>query len=465
MELYSLVPAITVLALAVITKKALEPLIVGCVAGYILLTFLKPELGSFPENFIHGLKQIIAQNLNSELIWVILVCLLYGSFVQLVISSGGVDTIGIYSCQFVKTKKQSLIMTYWLGFIFFLDDYLNALAVGNTMRGIADQFQISREKLAYVISLVCVPITVIIPLSTWTIFYGTQLINANVIDTNNPILAFMYTIPYNFSAWISLLFGLLVVYEFVPNFGKIKIAEKQAEDSKSKTIVMDDPKRIENKKGKIYHFALPLFVLIFFTIFQLKDWHTLTIYNFHDNIDALRGVMVAVAFTYVLNWVTGVMSFNQVSNNFVKGFETIVFVLAILTMTYLLKDIQSKLGFNTFVEDALKSILSKKFLPMIIFMFVGFISFSTGSNWGVYAILVPVVSALAISVGANIWLTQGALVSATVWGAAACFFSDNRVLTAQSTQTNMMSHAVSQFMPQLIIYALSSILYLIFGLL
>ncbi len=102
---------------------------------------------------------------------------------------------------------------------------------------------------------------------------------------------------------------------------------------------------------------------------------------------------------------------------------------------------------------------------MIIFMFVGFISFSTGSNWGVYAILVPVVSALAISVGANIWLTQGALVSATVWGAAACFFSDNRVLTAQSTQTNMMSHAVSQFTPQLIIYALSSILYLIFGLL
>ena len=84
MELYSLVPAITVLALAVITKKALEPLIVGCVAGYILLTFLKPELGSFPENFIHGLKQIIAQNPNSELIWVILVCLLYGSFVQLV---------------------------------------------------------------------------------------------------------------------------------------------------------------------------------------------------------------------------------------------------------------------------------------------------------------------------------------------------------------------------------------------
>lgn len=463
MELYSLVPGITVLTLAVITKKALEPLIVGCVVGYTLLTFLKPELGSFPENFIHGLKQIIAKNPNSELIWVILVCILYGSFVQLVVSSGGVDAIGAYSRRFIKTKKQSLIMTYWLGFIFFLDDYLNVLAVGNTMKGITDQFQISREKLAYVISLVCVPITVIIPLSTWSIFYGTQLINANVIDTSNPILAFMYTIPYNFSAWISLLLGLLVVYEFVPNFGKIKIAEKQVQNSINKTFVTDE--HIENKKGKIYHFVLPLFVLIFFTIFQFKDWHTLTIYNFHDNIDALRGIMIAVAFTYILNWSTGAMSLDQASSNFVKGLETIVFVLAVLTMAYLLKDIQSKLGFNTLVEDALKSILSKKFLPMIIFMFVGFISFSTGSNWGVYAILVPVVSALAISVGANIWLTQGALVSATVWGAAACFFSDNRVLTAQSTQTNMMSHAVSQFTPQLIIYALSSILYLIFGLL
>lgn len=463
MELYSLVPAITVLILAIITQKALEPLIIGCVVGYALLAFSKPELGSFPENFIHGLKQIIAKNPNSELIWVILVCILYGSFIQLIISSGGLETIGAYSRRFIKTKKQSLIMTYWLGFVFFLDDYLNALAVGNTMRNITDQFQISREKLAYVISLVCVPITVIIPISTWTIFYGTQLINANVVDVNNPIHAFIYTIPYNFSAWISLFFGFLVVHEFVPNFGKIRIAEERVQDNDIKPFFTNDHQNIGNKKGKIYHFVLPLLVLIFFTIFQVKDWRTLTIHNFHSNIDALRGIMIAVTFTYVLNWATGAMSLDQVSNSFVKGLETIVFVLAVLTMAYLLKDIQSKLGFNTFIEDALKSILSKKFLPMIIFMFVGFISFSTGSNWGVYAVLVPVVSTLAISVEANIWLTQGALVSATVWGAAACFFSDNRVLTAQSTQTNMISHAISQFTPQLIIYALSSILYLIFG--
>ena len=465
MELYSLAPAITVLTLAAITKKALESLIVGCVVGYILLAFFRPELGGFPENFTYSLKQTIAKNPNSELIWVILVCILYGSFIQLVISSGGVTTIGIYSRRFVKTRKHALIMTYWLGFIFFLDDYLNALAVGNTMRSITDQFRVSREKLAYVISLVCVPVTVIIPLSTWTIFYGTQLINANVINTSNPILAFMYTIPYNFSAWISLLFGLLVVYEFVPNFGKIKIAEKKAADSNTQTSAASDHEDIENQKGKIYHFLLPLFVLIFFTIFQFRDWHTLTIYNFHSKIDALRGIMVAVTFTYILNWATGVMSLDQVSNNFIKGLETIVFVLAVLTMAYLLKEIQSKLGFNTFVESVLKNILSKEFLPMLVFMFVGLVGFSTGSNWGVYAVLVPVVSAVAISVGANIWLTQGALVSATVWGAAASFFSDNRILTAQSTQTNMMSHAISQFAPQLIIYTLSSILYLIFGLL
>ena len=140
-------------------------------------------------------------------------------------------------------------------------------------------------------------------------------------------------------------------------------------------------------------------------------------------------------------------------------------MLVVLGFTYLLKDVQSSLGFEAFVQEKLSGIswLTGKTLPFVVFLVVCWVCWATGSNWGIYAILVPVVALLAQTLGAHFWLTQGALASGTVWGAAACFFSDNRVLTAQACKIDMMKHGISQFPYQLIILAVSSVLYLIAG--
>jgi len=159
------------------------------------------------------------------------------------------------------------------------------------------------------------------------------------------------------------------------------------------------------------------------------------------------------------------MKFNDLSDNFVKGLETITFVLVVLGFTYLLKDVQGALGFDSFVEAKLNGIswLNNATLPAVVFLVVSGICWATGSNWGIYAILVPSTALLSQSLGAHFWLTQGALASGTVWGAAACFFSDNRVLTAQSCKVDMMQHGTSQFPYQLIILAVSTVLYFIAG--
>ncbi|TBR20351.1 MAG: hypothetical protein EPO57_00175 [Chitinophagaceae bacterium] len=480
---YALVPAFIVLGLAMITRKALEPLIVGCAVGFLMMaTHGIPELAdaafpafadlemdaarnvAFPLNMLQGLEDTIARSIHDGgLIWVILVCILYGAFVQLLVASGGVNAIANYSTKYVKNKKHSLIMTYFLSFFFFIDDYLSALSVGNTMRPITDKYKVSRDKLAMVISFVCVPITIIIPISTWTIFYGTQLMGVESVaaSNSNAVAAFMNTIPYNFSAIVSLIIGALVVFKFLPDSKAIKNAELLAETSESKN---DNESGSDQQKGSLLNFLVPLGVLIFFTIFPYP-WEWGAGYVFTENIDALRGIVTAVVLTYLGYLLFRVMKFSDISDNFVKGLETITFVLVVLGFTYLLKDVQGALGFDTFVEAKLNGIsfLNSNTLAMIVFVVVGLICWATGSNWGIYAILVPSVALLSQSLGANFWLTQGALASGTVWGAAACFFSDNRVLTAQSCKIDMMKHGVSQFSYQVIILVISSVLYLLAG--
>lgn len=480
---HALVPAFTVLGVAIITRKALEPLIIGCTIGFVLLAMQGGSKEYFPEgvgmifplNMFDGLFSSIARDAHDQgLIWVILVCILYGAFVQLLVASGGIKAVARYSENHIHNKKQSLIMSYFLSFFFFLDDYLSALSVGNTMRPITDKYGVSREKLALILSLVCVPLTIIFPISTWTIFYGSQLaaIPGGVLDgmgkvITSPIEAFLYTIPYNFSAWLSLILGALIVFQFVPDSKGIKEAEANVEP-----IDLDNLKVAKKpNQGKLAYFALPLLVLVWCTIFpypwDMDYWGSITPSTeaIFGSIDALRGIITAVVFTYLYFLVFKVIKFNKISKHFVLGLETITFVLTVLGFTYLLKDVQNALGFNEFVVSHLEGIgwLNGATLPFVVFALVSWICWATGSNWGIYAILVPTTALLSHTLGANFWLAQGALASGSVWGAAACFFSDNRVLISQSCKVDMMKHGISQFPYQLIIFGASCILYLIAG--
>lgn len=479
---YALVPAFIVLGLAIISRRALEPLIVGCSVGFVLMPHHgDPALVSevfgygaerglkFPLNMLSALEDTISRaGHNYGLMWVVLLTLLYGAFIQLLISSGGITALAAASKKYVKTKRHSMVMTALLSAMFFLDDYLNALTSGNTAKPVTDRFNLSREKLALIISLVCLPVAIISPISTWTLFYGTQLLTIDSVAAlnNNPISAYANTILFNFSAWISLIVAVVVVWGIIPDFKGIRNAEEKA-GVMTKGWVNEDEQGTEHKAGKLWHFTVPLLALMVFTILPYPtEWSAelFTMQEITANIDGLRGVATAFAFTYILYFITGVMSLKSLSDNFVRGMESMTLVLVLLGFTYMLKEVQYVLGFNSFIGEKLSGVLNPKLLPVVIFLVVSGISWATSSGWGIYAILIPLTVVLSAETGAHFWLVQGALVSGTVWGVAACFFSDNRLLISQSTGINMIDHATTQFPYQVLILLVSGCLYLLAGL-
>ena len=481
-EWYALVPAFIVLGLAIMSRRALEPLIVGCSVGFVLMPHHgDPALVSevfgygaerglkFPLNMLSALEDTISRaGHNYGLMWVVLLTLLYGAFIQLLISSGGITALAAASKKYVKTKRHSMVMTALLSAMFFLDDYLNALTSGNTAKPVTDRFNLSREKLALIISLVCLPVAIISPISTWTLFYGTQLLTIDSVAAvnNNPISAYANTILFNFSAWISLIVAVVVVWGIIPDFKGIRHAEKKA-GVLAKGRENDDEQDAVQDVGKLWHFTVPLLALMVFTILPYPtEWSAdlFTMQEITANIDGLRGVATAFAFTYLLYFITGVMSLKSLSDNFVRGMESMTLVLVLLGFTYMLKEVQYVLGFNSFIGEKLSGVLNPRLLPVVIFLVVSGISWATSSGWGIYAILIPLTVVLSAETGAHFWLVQGALVSGTVWGVAACFFSDNRLLISQSTGINMIDHATTQFPYQVIILLVSGFLYLLAGL-
>ena len=179
--------------------------------------------------------------------------------------------------------------------------------------------------------------------------------------------------------------------------------------------------------------------------------------------DALKGVMIGVAFTFIFYLVIRLGSFQQLSETIFTGFNSMVYALALVVMSYILKEVGDTMGLTEYVIGGVKPLINKELLPVLIFISVSLITYTTGSSWGVYAVVIPIVIPLAQSLGANVLMSIGAVVSTGVFGANACLYSDATILTAQSTGTNNIKHSLSQLPLALLAFALTAIIYLVLG--
>jgi Na+/H+ antiporter NhaC len=489
MGIYSLIPPLIVVILAIKTKSSLIPLLAGCVIGYIMLAFMhvdevtgaihfgieevqnldgentstkiKETLLTFPENFINGLYQVLMTNERSDgtyfnsLLWVLIVCALFGPFIQLIIASGGVFALRQKANRYLKTKKDSLLASYFLGIIFFVDDYLSALSVGATMRHITDQNKIPREYLGYIIGAVSVPLTVVVPISTWTVYVGGLMKEYGTYSEDTSALQiFLETIPYNIYAWVALLLGLFFALGWMPIFKKMKKANDRVEKTNetiapdSESLSMEVKQEVKDENATIWAFILPMLVLV-----------TATIYF---DFDVYMGISLALTFLLLYYWIAKILPFSKIVELFETGFKSMTFVLTVLVITYLFKQCCDDLGLTDFVVAGVRS-FPKEYLPVMLFLFIGPISIATGSAWGVYAIITPIVFALGQETGANTLLLMGALISAGIWGVNTCFYSDQRILIAASTESNMTAQAQSQLPYVMIAGGISALIFLILG--
>ncbi len=422
-----LIPPLVVVVLAVWMRRAFEPLLVGCLVGFLLIGWKE-----FPGNFVNALTETLQ---HKDMVWVILVCGLYGSLIHLIIQSGSVFAFGEMVLERVRTRSSALLMSWFMGLFVFIDDYMSALATGVTMRKITDRFRISREMLAFMVNAMAAPVCVLVPMSTWSIYVGKLLEDNKVVGQNGGFDGFLATIPYMFYPWLVIGIALLVALGKLPLPARLKAAEARAQEtgqlSPPNSPISATGDSVPAHFAKPIFFLLPLVVLIGATLLLDKD--------------ALKGVLAALVFTFLLYGLAGVMRFTEVTDGIFEGFKSMVFALAILTMSYVLKTVGDKMGLTPFVIQSVQPILSKELLAGAIFACLSIISYTTASSWGLYAVAIPIVVPLAQAMGANVWLALAAVISSGAFGSQASFFSDVTVLTSTSTECNNMELSYAQF--------------------
>ncbi len=451
----SLIPPLIVVIIALWTRLSLEPLIIGILSGYIIIDFMAPDT-----NFFDATIDSFYITLQDELmVWVIMVCCLYGAIINLMIRSGGVLKFGNTMLNKIDTRKKSLITSWIFGTFLFVDDYLNALTSGTTMKKITDHYKVPREMLAFIVSSTAVTVCVIVPISTWVIFIGKLMEDNALAAQGDGLKAYWNIIPYISYGWVQYLLVPLVIFGVVPVIGKMKKAINRAESSgqlipnnseefKLEVQVFDSMHPPE-KKSNIWFLVLPMLVLISATI--LLD------------MDALKGVIVALVFTIIYYGIKKVATFKVLSESAIEGMKSMLYALVLLVLSYVLKNLGDDMGLTQYVINSVDGNVTAAFLPLVIFLTLGAIAFATGNSWGLYAIAIPMVIPLATALSCDIWLCIGAVVSAGAFGAHACFYSDATILASQGTECNNYEHGITQLPFALISFSITCIVYIVLG--
>lgn len=446
--IFSLVPTLVVVGLALWTRRTIESLLAGTVVGLFMVAPTEPLT----------LAAEISLNvmMNETVGWVILVCGFMGSLIALFIRTGAVTAFTNAVISRVETRRGGLLTAWVLGLFLFVDDYLNSIAVGAAMRKVTDNFKTSREMLAYVVDSTAAPVSVIIPISTWAVFFGALLVENGVAPEGQGVQFYIQAIPYMFYAWAAILIVPLVIVGVIPTIGPMKRAEARA-----RTGVTVPPgaeyieaanRSITTKEGLQGHpaeFIVPMVIL------ALSTWYF--------DYDFLKGIYLTLALYIAMIAVRRTLTVDETYNAVMDGFKTMFEPLAALVAAYLLDEINGRMGLSQFVIDSISPHMTAEMLPVTIFLSMGALSFATGSNWGVFVIVLPIVTTLANSLGADMTLVIGATLSASTFGSHACFYTDATVLTAQAAGTTPYQHAITQIPYALFAAAIAAVLYLIVG--
>ncbi|MFG6178007.1 Na+/H+ antiporter NhaC family protein [Halomonas sp. THAF12] len=423
----SLVPSLIVLVVAIATHRTLEALAIGALSGLVMLQ---------PEDFVGELADIsLSVMMNETIAWLILVCGLMGGFIAMLEKSGCTLSFSHFMTRLVKTRRQSMLSTAALGVLIFIDDYLNALATSAAMKRLTDRFGVSREKLAYIVDSTAAPICILVPISTWAVYFA-ELLETNGATEGPGMGLYIASIPFMLYGWVAMGLVLLVASGKLPDLGPMKAAEARARAGQpipdgAPDAALDDTTPTQSPWRGVFNFVAPMAVLIGASAYF--------------EIDLLKGVMVATLFTLVLYLVQRLATFASLMDGIMDGFRTMMLPLAIVAVGFVLREVNDQLGMTQFMIDALAPYLTPALLPALVFVSMAVVVFATGSSWGVFVISIPIVVPMAQHMDAPMPLVVGALLSASSFGSHACFFSDSSVLSSQGSGCLPMQHGLTQF--------------------
>lgn len=444
-----LIPTALVFGLALWTRRPIESLLSGSVLGLLML---------HGAGFVAALAEAsVAVLTDPDVAWVILVCGLMGGVIGLLLRTGSTASFTEQVSARVNGARGALLASWGLGIFMFVDDYLNSLAVGSAMRDITDRYRVARERLAYVVDSTAAPISVIIPYSTWGAFFAGLIMANDLAPEGEGLAVYISAIPYMLYAWAAVALVPFVVAGAIPSLGAMRAADQRAQETG--ITVPPEAAHIEaanqsirpkpGLKVGVWFFVLSMIALVVTTIASGND--------FLVGLYLTLGLMVF----YVL--ARRHLSLQESFDTIIDGFKTMLEPLAVLVAAFILKEVNDDLGLASWVVGALQPLLTAETLPAAVFVIMGLVSFLTGSNWGVFVIVLPIVAALGQGLDADMTLLIGATLSASTFGSHACFYSDATVLTAQATGCTPFQHALTQLPYALIAAGLALMGYLLIG--
>ena len=461
---WSLVPPIIAIGLALITKEVYSSLFVGILVGAFFSTGgFHPVLAM--DNLLN--EGIVAAVSGTAGIFVFLVVL--GVLVALVNKAGGSAAFGAWAEKNIHSRAGAMIATFILGVLIFIDDYFNCLTVGSVMRPVTDRQKISRAKLAYLIDATAAPICMIAPISSWAAAV------ASYAPEGQGLSLFIKAIPFNFYSLLTFVFIIgLVVLKF--DFGPMKLHEMNAM-LKGDLYTSGDKAESEavepNSRGKVIDLILPVVVLIVVCVLALiyvgGYFAGETFVNAFANTDATVGLpwggIVALAITIIYLMVRRVVTFKEAMDCIPKGFIAMVPAILILTFATALKNMTGLLGADVYVAGLMEGAAAglAKFLPAIIFVVACILAFSTGTSWGTFGILIPIVVAIYPATDPLMIIGMSACLAGAVCGDHCSPISDTTIMSSAGAECNHINHVSTQLPYAITVAAISFVTYILAG--
>ena len=463
---WALIPPIVAIVLALITKEVYSSLFIGILVGGLFYSGFSFET-TLTHIFNDGFVAVLSDSYN---VGILIFLVILGAMVSLMNRAGGSAAFGHFAKQKIKSRVGAQLATVALGVLIFIDDYFNCLTVGSVMKPVTDEHKVSRAKLAYLIDATAAPVCIIAPISSWAAAVS------GFVEGEDGFSIFIRAIPYNFYAILTIVMMVSLVLMNV-DFGPMKLHEANARKGDLFSMKEKNTGKEQipfNPKGKVIDLLIPIITLIIFCVIGMiytgGFFEGAGFVEAFSNSDASVGLALgsicALIITVIIYLIRRVLSFKECMDCLPEGFKAMVPAILILTFAWTLKAMTDSLGAATFVAEMMKQSAGSlmNFLPAIIFLVGCFLAFSTGTSWGTFGILIPIVVAVFAESNPQLMIISiSACMAGAVCGDHCSPISDTTIMASAGAQCNHVNHVSTQLPYALVAAAISFITYIVAG--
>ena len=474
--LWALLPPVTAIGLALMTKEVYSSLFAGILTGGVIYAAASSTgfEGMFTAIVQDGFTANLADSYN---VGILIFLVVLGIIVALMNKAGGSRAYGEWAAAHIKSRAGACLSTFLLGVLIFVDDYFNCLTVGSVMRPVTDKYKVSRSKLAYLIDSTAAPVCIIAPISSWAAAVS------GTVDGVNGIQLFISTIPYNLYALLTLLMVVFIVLTGM-DYGPMKLHEINAEKGDlftARSTVYNKDDAPAHSKGRVIDLLLPVLVLIILCVVgMVYSGGLFSGMNFIDafaGCDAAYGLslgsMGALLLIILYYLCRRVLTFSECMDSIAAGFKQMVPAILILTFAWTLKSMTNLLEAGTFVSGIVESATAIRILlPLLLFVVAVGLSFATGTSWGTFGILIPIVTSIfsadlvnveETGIPAIVVICISACLAGAVCGDHCSPISDTTIMASTGAQCDHVNHVSTQLPYALTVAAVSAAGYLLSG--